>query len=61
MSTNQALYRKTVTETLTYLDKPSEATRAHLAADGFLYDSKARQWFRSISDSAIVEETTQVA
>ena len=53
---NSAIYRKTITETLTYVAKPTEATRKHLAESGYLYDSKARQWFRSISDSGIIDE-----
>lgn len=59
--TNPVLYRKTVTETLTFVDKPTEETRKQLQASGFLFDSKSRQWFRSTTDSGVQEESEVTA
>lgn len=58
---NQFIYRKTITESLTFVGKPREETRKQLAADGYLYDSKSRQWFRSISDSQVRDEASITA
>ncbi|QEL19293.1 hypothetical protein [Limnoglobus roseus] len=57
MSTNQYLYRKTVTESITFVGKPQEATRRNLISEGFTYDTKSRQWYRSNNDTAVMEET----
>ena len=53
--TNQVIIRKTVTETATFLDLPDQAIRQHLLATGFRYDSRTKQWYRSITDSMIGE------
>ncbi len=54
---NAAIYRKTITETLTFVDKPSEESRRTLQGMGFIYDSKSRQWFRSVSEAGVREES----
>jgi hypothetical protein len=53
--TNQVIIRKTVTETATFLDLPDEGIRRHLLESGFKYDSRTKQWYRSTTDSVMVD------
>jgi hypothetical protein len=56
MSTNQAISRRTFTNSITFTDKPSEETRKALMSAGYQFDAKSRQWFRREEEANVVGE-----
>jgi len=56
MSTNQAISRRSFTNSITFTDKPSEETRKALMAAGYQFDAKSRQWFRREEQADVVGE-----
>jgi hypothetical protein len=56
--TTQAIIRESRTTSFTFAGVPSEATRARLKADGFQFDGKSGQWFRSHHEARVVDEET---
>lgn len=53
----QAIRRIARTESFTFTGKPSEEVRKNLIADGFQYDSRSRQWYKSQEVSDIINES----
>jgi hypothetical protein len=58
MNTNQAIARRSLTNSFTFTDKPTEQTREALIAAGYQFDGKSKQWYRRDEEAGLATEET---